>query len=168
MGKNKLSNIEYLSAENISPDAFYEFNVKSITKKANKYKKWSRYTTILLATSSGFIPLFVGVFDNWIFAKLIPSGLAAVSVIVASFIQLEKPQERWKLYRRFQRRLEEEWLYYKSNSNQYGTPEGRDELFIKNIQKILINLHERWEGLIPEVSEVSSSIAQAKGGKTNL
>ncbi len=168
MKKKNESKSEYLSSENISPDAFYEFNISSITRKANKYKKWSRCCTVLLVSSSAMIPLFVGVFDHWIAAKLIPSGLAAISVIIASFIQLEKPQERWKLYRRFQRRLEEEWLYYKNQTNQYGLSEGnRDEMFLKNVQRILLNLHEQWEGLIPETSETASYASRVKTGRTS-
>ena len=151
----------YLSEQHVSPAAFYEFNVGSLTKKADKYKWWSRCSTILLITSSALIPLFIGVFDHWVLAKLVPSGLAALSVMMASFIQLEKPQERWKLYRRAQRRLEEEWLYYKNGVEKYeNLAEDVDKMFLTSVQNILLNLHKSWEGLVPESSEAASYAAR--------
>ena len=150
----------YLTGDNVSPANYYEYNVASIARKAEKYKKWSRCCTVGLVISTGVIPVFIGVFESWVLAKLVPCLLAAFSTTIASFVQLEKPQERWRLYRRGQRLLENEWLCYKNKAEDYKDTADPDSMLLHRIMAILYELHTNWEGLIPASTETASHAAR--------
>lgn len=128
----------------------------SINRKANKYKVWSRVAVIALTAFSAAIPVFIGLSGtNFITGKAIPSVLAAASAILSAIISLEKPHERWGLYRRYQRIIEGEVFRYKFNVPPYND-ESRGVQLAAFLAQTQLDLHDEWSGLQPRAQEVAS------------
>jgi len=89
--------------------------------------------------------------------KLAPSLLAAVAAVAAGLLQVERPHERWKLYRGYQRRLEVERLRYQNAVAPYDVAEPqRRSSFAARVGELQLHLHDEWVGLVP----VSADVAQ--------
>jgi hypothetical protein len=132
----------------------------SISNKADKYKAWSRWSVLGITSFSAAIPVLIGLGGNWATQKLIPSVLAAVSAVLAAWIQLERPHERWKLYRRYHRMLEAEQLNYRALSGPYEGVQDPKRLLAIRLGNIQMNLHDEWEGLIPTSAQVAATARQ--------
>lgn len=133
------------------------FSVRdSIKRKANRYKVWSRSAVIALTAFSAAIPVFIGLSGtDFLTGKAIPSVLAAATAILSAIISLEKPHERWGLYRRYQRIIEGEVVRYKFNVPPYGD-ESRDYRLAAFLAQVQLDLHDEWSGLQPRATEVAS------------
>jgi hypothetical protein len=94
----------------------------------------------------------IGTVTPEFWAKLVPSVLAAVAAFMAAFIQIEKPQERWSLYRRYQRLAEAEALRYRFRSEPYDS-EDSDRVLAIQMAQLQLDLHDEWAGLVPRSSD---------------
>lgn len=127
-------------------------------RKADKNKRRSRFATtgLLLTTSS--IPVAVILSDRisefWV-GKVAVAVLAAVATVVGSWVRIERPHERWSLYRGYQRRLEAERIRYEHTIPPYEGEE-RDAAFAEFVAQCQSELHEEWAGLLPTSSEISA------------
>lgn len=133
--------------------------IASIANKADKNKQRSRVSVIFLTAATALIPIFILLsthYFEFLLGKVIPSALAASAAIGAGLVQIERPHERWNLYRRYQRILEAEKLKYVHHADEYGESSNPDELLIQRLAQLQIDLHHEWAGLIPTSSEVSS------------
>ncbi len=75
-------------------------------KKADANERRARWASWLLVGSTAAIPVFIVASTqtlDFVFGKLIPAVLAAISAAIAGLLQFERPHERWSLYRRYQR-----------------------------------------------------------------
>ena len=77
--------------------------------KADKNKARSRRCTWTLTIGTAAIPLLIllstQLLSFWL-GKFAPSVIAALLFVAASYAQLERPHERWNVYRRYQRVFE--------------------------------------------------------------
>lgn len=130
---------------------------RSIKAKADKNKRRARLAVAGLTGSTAAIPVLIGLGQNsWFWGRLAPSVLAAVAALVTALVQLERPHERWALYRRYHRRLEVEQLLYKFGIEPYSG-EDRDSLLARRIGQLQLDLHDEWEGLLPRSQDMTAA-----------
>ena len=87
---------------------------RSIGAKADKNKMRARGLTVFTTAATAAIPVFIGLSgDDFVMGKVVPSVLAALSATVIALGQIERPHERWSLYRRYQRLLEADAKRYR-------------------------------------------------------
>lgn len=126
--------------------------------KADKNKRRSRVATAGLLVATSAIPVAVIVSDRtspfWV-GKVLVAVLAAVAAVLGGWVRIERPHERWSLYRGYQRRLEAERIRHE---HQVGPYEGedRDERFAEFVAQHQAKLHDDWAGLLPTSSEISA------------
>lgn len=133
----------------------------SIGKKADKNKRRARYSALATTIFSSTIPILLAFGNGSVSTRIIASSLAAVTVVITTWVQIEKPNERWVLYRRYHRLLESEQIRYKFEIEPYEIErEARLAEFLASIQS---KLHLEWEGLIPSSEAVRGSTATTKG-----
>ena len=132
--------------------------VRSIAAKANSNKRRARLSTLILTAIPALIPVCIiistQVNDFWV-GKVVPSVLAAASALLAALVDIERPHERWNLYRRYQRVLEAELLRYRHRVGRYSGDDA-DKVLIEEFSRQQVDLHNEWSGLIPQSSEVAS------------
>ena len=129
----------------------------SIEKKADKYKLWSRLSVLGLTVLPASIPVLIGLGDTWFLSKALPSILAAASALLATWVQLERPHERWRLYRRYHRVMQAEQLNYRFAAGPYTGLHDRERLLAERLGVIQLQLHDEWEGLIPSAAELTNT-----------
>jgi len=140
--------------------------ISSIGAKADKNKRLARTLTLAMTISTAAIPVFIGLSgDNFIFAKVVPSVLAALSAVLVAYNQLERPHERWVLYRRYQRLLQAEETKFRFRTPPYGGAKRKKKLAMQ-VAQLQLSLQEEWEGLIPRRNEITSAAAIARSGSS--
>lgn len=128
----------------------------SIGRKADKNKRRARALTIFTTAATAAIPVFIGLGGNTFWAgKLVPSALAAVTATVVALGQIERPHERWSLYRRYQRLLEVDAKRYEYAVEPFDGADRERQLGAR-VAQYELDLQAEWEGLIPSSSELSS------------
>jgi Protein of unknown function (DUF4231) len=125
----------------------------SIAGKATFNKYLARASFIGMIVITVLIPLLIGSSDSRVWSKLVPSILAAISAFLASWIQLERPMERWILYRRYHRIIDAEISRYKFQILDYKNPTTADKILIEKITDLELELHRCWEGILPRGKE---------------
>ena len=138
--------------------------VDSIKAKADKYKRMTKWSTLSLTALTVAIPVVIGTIEPAFWAKIVPSGLAALAAFAAAFIQIEKPQERWSLYRRYQRLGEAEVLRFRFKSDPYAADHS-DELLVKRMAQLQLDLHDEWAGLVPRSADFLAAPTSGAEGK---
>jgi hypothetical protein len=134
--------------------------IASVRRKADSNERLARLATALIILASALIPVAIILSTQehaFVWGKLVPSLLAALAAVAAGLLQVERPHERWKLYRGYQRVLEAERLCYQNGVMPYdidGTQ--RKPRFAARIAELELRLHDEWSGLVP----VSADIAQ--------
>ncbi|MEJ1089394.1 DUF4231 domain-containing protein [Microbacterium sp. Mu-80] len=129
----------------------------SIGKKADKNKRRARAMTVAMTVSTAAIPVLIGLSgDNYLWGKVAPSVLAALSALLVALNGLERPHERWVLYRRYQRLVQAEEKKYRFEAPPYDGDE-RDRQLAAKVAQLELDLQEEWEGLIPSRSDLSSA-----------
>lgn len=124
----------------------------SVGGKADKYKCYSR-TYSILSTALSLSVLFCLMFsevDGWTIAA---SVITIFNSIILAWSQLEKPHERWRLYRKYHRMFESERVKYLNSIEPYDKANS-DQLFFSELSKLQLKLHDEWEGLVPTTDEV--------------
>jgi hypothetical protein len=114
---------------------------------------------MFLTATTALIPVFLLLstrYYDFLLGKILPSALAAAAAIGAGLVQIERPHERWNLYRRYQRILEAERLSYNHRAGEYSGDVDRDKILIARLGQLQLDLHDDWAGLIPASSEVAS------------
>lgn len=132
-------------------------------KKADANERRARWASWLLVGSTAAIPVFIVASTqtlDFIFGKLIPAVLAAISAAIAGLLQFERPHERWSLYRRYQRLVEAERFLYVQGAGQYSEAD-RDLRFSEWLANQRLAVHDEWAGLVPASDQVANA-----GGRT--
>ncbi len=93
-------------------------------------------------------------FSFWL-GKFAPVCIAAALFVAASYAQIERPHDRWNVYRRYQRTFEAERLRYQGSAPPYDDPETRETGFASRIAELTIALHEDWARVLPSADEVA-------------
>jgi len=133
------------------------FVIDSIAKKADQNKRKARRSAAMLTASTALIPVSLLVaealgsdgFWPFFFGRLLPGFLAAFAAVLARWIQVEQPHQRWTLYRRWQRLFEAERLRYREQIGPYEG-EGRDQILAAFLADGQVRLDEEWSSLIPQ------------------
>jgi hypothetical protein len=132
--------------------------IRYARRKADKNKRRSRIATTGLLLTTSAIPVAVIVSDRtsafWV-GKVVVAVLAAVAAVVGSWVRIERPHERWSLYRGYQRRLEAERIRHEHSVRPYEG-EDRDEVFAEFVARCQSDLHDEWAGLLPTSLEISA------------
>lgn len=134
--------------------------IASVQRKADRNERLARSTTALIVLASALIPVAIILSTQehaFFWGKLTPSLLAAIAAVAAGLLQVERPHERWKLYRGYQRRLEVERLRYQNAVVPYDVQEpARRSAFAARVGELQLQLHDEWVGLVP----ISADAAQ--------
>jgi hypothetical protein len=69
--------------------------------------------------------------------------------------EIERPHERWNVYRRYQRTLEAERLKYQNDVKPFDDPDTKDRSLAERLASIELQLHEDWSRVLPTPDEVA-------------
>lgn len=129
----------------------------SIGSKADKNKSRARALTLLTTSATAAIPVFIGLSgDNFVLGKVVPSILAATSAILVAIGQIEKPHERWSLYRRYERLLQAAAKRFVYRISPFDGND-REAVLGAQVAQYELDLQAEWEGLIPSSSELAAA-----------
>jgi hypothetical protein len=108
--------------------------------------------------------------DAFFWGKLMPSLLAAIAATAAGVVQFERPHERWRTYRGYQRALEAERFKYENRVEPYEIDDPgctrRFAIAIVNLQRAL---HLEWSGLLPPSSDLAAHVSpQRRHGSNSI
>ncbi|MET0601144.1 MAG: DUF4231 domain-containing protein [Baekduia sp.] len=147
------------------PEGACDRAIVSVTEKADRNERLSRWITFVIIVSSALIPVFVlaGTAGHpFLWGKLAPSLLAAVSAAAAGLLQFERPHERWKLYRGYQRALEDVRFRYHNRLPPYdqGDEDDRRRRLGLTVSEIEAQLHRDWGGLMPASAAVAAATVE--------
>lgn len=143
--------------QNASALAECESVRESIASKADKNKFRARAAVLIMTGTTASIPVFIGLSgSNFLLGKVIPSILAAVAALAAALVQLERPHERWNLYRKYQRIVEGEIVKFKFAAHPYDE-DNRAILLAQKVADLQLQLHDEWSGLLPSRTELGAT-----------
>jgi hypothetical protein len=93
--------------------------------------------------------------------KLVPAVLAVASAIAAGVLQFERPHDRWRLYRGYQRAFEDKRLRYLNGLSPFDTQDAaiREQLFGEQVAALRLQLHNDWSGVLPAADSVLAALA---------
>lgn len=129
---------------------------ESIKRKADANKLKARALTLLLTVSTAAIPVLIGLSgDAFVLGKVVPSVLAATTATLVALGQVERPHERWTLYRRYQRLVEAESKLFRYSVSPYDDAD-RERTLGARIAQLELDLQAEWEGLIPRSDELAA------------
>jgi hypothetical protein len=114
-----------------------------------------------MTASSALVPVSLVIIPDGWWQKSVASLLAASAVIVGTWVQIERPHERWVLYRRYQRMLEADQLRFRFRNAPYQDPVAASQELAKRIAQLQLDLHDEWEGIVPSSRDASRA---AQGG----
>lgn len=128
---------------------------RSIGSKADKNKVRARALTVSTTATTAAIPVLIGLSgDSFILGKVLPSILAALTATVVALGQIERPHERWSLYRRYQRLLEADAKRYTYRIAPFADDQ-RERTLGARVAQYELDLQAEWEGLIPTGAELA-------------
>lgn len=130
--------------------------IASVRAKANRNERVARWSTglvIVLTASVSVLLLASTRWDGFVLGKLVPALLTAAAAVVAGYLQLERPHERWKLYRGYQRAFEVERMRFENAAAPYDGAEP-EKLLATRVAHLQLALHDDWAGLLPRSAEV--------------
>ncbi|HWG08503.1 MAG TPA: DUF4231 domain-containing protein [Solirubrobacteraceae bacterium] len=136
--------------------------IASVRQKADRNELLSRWGTGLITLASALIPVSIILstqYKEFLWGKALPAALAAAAAVAGGLLQIERPHERWRLYRGYQRVFETELLRYRNNVAPYdaGEPE-RTRRFVERLTSLQLTLHDDWSGLVPVHADSSSQV----------
>lgn len=134
--------------------------ILSVTAKADANERLARRATGTVIGASAAIPVCViaGTAGHpFVWGQLLPALFAAVSALAAGVLQFERPHERWRMYRGYQRQLEDLRFRFENRLQPFGTDDDkkREQLFGLAVSDTVRELHQNWSGLVPVGAQVS-------------
>ncbi len=100
--------------------------IDSVRGKADRNERFAGVASGMIIGTSALIPVSIIISTQggeFAWGKLAPSILAAAAATTAGILQFERPHERWKLYRGYQRALEAERFRYENQVQPYDVEE---------------------------------------------
>jgi hypothetical protein len=138
--------------------------INSVRAKANWNERVARSGTglVLVLTASVSVILIASThWDGFVVGKFVPAVLTAAAAVVAGYLQFERPHERWKLYRGYQRALEVERMKFENSTPPYDAADAAAKLTLR-LAELQLALHDDWAGLLPRSSDVSARAADRR------
>jgi Protein of unknown function (DUF4231) len=141
------------------PVKFADDSVEGTRARGNRAKWYARLAVSTIIVSTAAIPVFLVLSTQWygfFLGKVVPSVLAAIAAVTTGYVQVERPFERWQLYRRYQRLFEVERFTY---ANKGGAYSGGDavSVFVQRLGELHIALHNEWSGIVPHSDDFTSA-----------
>lgn len=133
-----------------------------ILAKANKNKKWATFLFGLIISATVLSPTLILVSKNEIISKYIPAILSVLAAISAYWIQVRKPNERWVLYRTYQREIEHEINSYTFQTGKYKDSNEKDKLLAESVNEKALKLHYDWIPMVPKATELNNILPTPK------
>lgn len=138
-----------------------EASIASVRRKADHNERVARWSTAVIVVSSALIPVFLLLSTqglSFIWGKLVPAVLAMVSALAAGILQFERPHDRWRLYRNYQRAFEDQRLRFQNGVDPYeGLAEADSErLLAVNVANLRLRLDQDWAGLVPASTTIAT------------
>jgi hypothetical protein len=138
--------------------------IRSIGSKADKNKRRARRAALALTASTALVPVALLVAEQFAdgssgafwFGRLIPGVLSAFAAVLARWMQIEQPHQRWTLYRHWQRHFEAERLRYRQGLPPFDA-DGRDRLLAKSLADGQERLDVEWSSLVPISSVIGDN-----------
>ena len=157
------------SAKGDDPLAACGRTIDSVRRKADHNERLARIVTGMIIVTSALIPVSIIISTQggeFAWGKLVPSILAAAAATTAGILQFERPHERWKLYRGYQRALEAERFRYENQVQPYdGDETQRTRQFAATVAQLQLHLHEEWSGLVPASAQGRRACDHATEGR---
>lgn len=146
-----------------------ETSIASVKAKADHNERLARWATALIVVGSALIPLALLLSTQgggFLWGKLVPALLAMLSAVAAGLLQFERPHERWRLYRGYQRAFEDQRLRCENELDPYQglEPAEREQRLAAEVAALRLRLHQDWSGLVPASSTVATAPAAAPPG----
>jgi Protein of unknown function (DUF4231) len=128
-----------------------------LREKADRNERTTRLLTALIAAATAAIPVFLVLSTRWLaffLGKVVPAVLAALAALITALLHVWRSNDRWRLYRTYERTLETERLKYANKLEPYhGT--NRDSEFLKTLAQLHLSLHDKWAGLVPKSTDAA-------------
>ena len=140
-----------------TPVEYYSSVRRGLRQKANHNKVESQLAFAMIIIATLLIPLFITLGEGAFWGKFVPASLSVLAAGFTSWLQLRKPQRLWAIYRRAQRELEREKAAYDFKLDAYAEIEDSDKLLAQRVSEIAFQVHEKWEGLVPEPDALSNT-----------
>ncbi len=109
-----------------------------VRNKAHRNERTTRVTTLLIAAATTAIPVFLVMSTKWhpfILGKVVPAVLAAFAALITALLQAWRSNDRWRLYRTYERVLETERLKHEKSLDPYDGPD-KDAVFLKTLAQL--------------------------------
>lgn len=135
------------------PNKYSAWVIESVGEKAKRYKKWSRRYSILSVLLSSLV-VFVLMFEGVSTFTVIASSITILNSLLLAWFQLEKPYERWRLYRKYHRLFEAERVKFINGIAPYNSSNSKSVL-VENVSNLQLLLHYEWEGLVPSTDDLN-------------
>jgi hypothetical protein len=131
--------------------------IRSAHAKARDNNRNSRVLTILVAAATATIPLFLVLSTQWfgfVLGKVVPALLAAVAAVLTALLSQLKPNERLRLYRKYELVFLTERLKYQQGIDHY-TGTNKDAVFLKTLVSLRLKQQDEWAGLVPSSEQAA-------------
>jgi hypothetical protein len=128
--------------------------IQSVGSKADKNKRNARNVS-MISVALSLLVLFVLNFEDNSLPKYIASIFTIMNSLLLAWIQLEKPYERWRIYRKYHRIFQAERVKFLNKLSPYNSSDADSKLF-KVLSDLQLQLHNDWEGLVPASEQVKT------------
>lgn len=148
------------SSAGASPLDVCNQTVASVRAKADWNERVARWATglVIALTASVSVMLLASThWDSFVVGKFVPAILTALAAVIAGYLQFERPHERWKLYRGYQRAFEVERMKFESGVAPYDGQDRAQALALR-VAQLQLALHDDWAGLLPRSSDVAGRV----------
>jgi hypothetical protein len=142
--------------------------IDSVRAKANRNESLARALSTAVVVASALIPLSLilaeqGMPNFW--GKVLPGVLAVVSATAAGVQQFERPHERWKLYRGYQRLFEDELFRFGTKIGVYSVAldVDREAVLAERVAGLRTQMHLDWGGLLRSVESAADGSPRPTG-----
>lgn len=146
-----------------NPISYWSSVRSSLREKSDHNKLESQACFFAAILFSITAPLFIAFGTGVFWGKILPAVLSALVTAITAWLQLRQPQRLWAIYRRAQRELEDEKVKFDNSLAHYAKIEDKNKLLAERTARIAMNVHERWEGLVPDSSGLGMITKMSEG-----
>jgi hypothetical protein len=136
--------------------------LRHLKRKAQRNKRLTYLATLTVMLSSACIPILLLAStktDAFLLGKLLPSLAAGVAALASGSVQLARPHDRWRMFRRAQRLLEIERMAYLHHVEPYSSNDS-ERLLIERVIDSRKSVLDEWLSLMPDTSTALASLQE--------
>lgn len=145
----------------LSPLEYSCFVKNEVKNKANKNKTKTILLFFIILFTTIFTPLLILVpYDDYLsgftlvfVSKILPALLTSIGGISSGWLQLRKPQEKWIIYRTYQREIEKSIIDFTHNINGY-TDDNKEKKIVETVSEKHKDLHSEWVKKAPKLEDI--------------